>query len=202
MYYKNTNIAPGGRAAPRFTPVPLRVRHDGWTPDTQAEFIGALAQCACVDEACRRVGKSPSSAYALRQRAGAHSFRAAWEAALDYGVSRLTDAAFSRSVHGVENPVFFQGEQIGVRRHFDERLTMFIMRYRDPVRYGKWLDGQCFEQNQEGPAAMLNLRQNQLLDDGMTEEFRRARVRSGAAPAAAQDDAMPAEVEEEEGDVP
>lgn len=45
-----------------FTPVPLRARHDGWTADKQIAFIEALAETACVEEACRRVGMTAQSA--------------------------------------------------------------------------------------------------------------------------------------------
>ena len=37
-------------AVPTFTPVPLRARHDGWTPETQTAFIEALAESGCVTE--------------------------------------------------------------------------------------------------------------------------------------------------------
>ena len=61
-----------------YTPVELRHRHDGWTPERQSDFLVALSQSACVEEACRAVGKSPGSAYALRRRIETGSFRAAW----------------------------------------------------------------------------------------------------------------------------
>jgi len=41
---------------------------------------------------------------------------------------------------GVRRPIFYKGEQVGEYRHFDERLTMFLLRSRRPKRYGKWLD--------------------------------------------------------------
>ena len=41
-----------------FGPVPLRYRHDGWTPERQQAFIEALAGCGCVDAACRALGRS------------------------------------------------------------------------------------------------------------------------------------------------
>src|SRR5688572_1296898 len=51
-----------------FTPVPRdQHRHDGWGPDEQRAFIEALADCGSVTEACRYVGRSPSSAYRLRR---------------------------------------------------------------------------------------------------------------------------------------
>lgn len=127
-------------AAHEFVPASPRERRDGWTPEKQVAFIDALGECGCVTEACERVGLSPSTAYRLRRRVDAYSFRAAWDAALDYAIRRLSDAAFSRALHGVARPVWFQGEQIGERRYYDERLTMFLLRYRDPDTYGAWRD--------------------------------------------------------------
>lgn len=127
-------------SAHEFVPASPRERHDGWTPEKQVAFIDALGECGCVTEACERVGLSPSTAYRLRRRVDAYSFRAAWDAALDYAIRRLSDAAFSRALHGVARPVWFQGEQVGERRYYDERLTMFLLRYRDPDTYGAWRD--------------------------------------------------------------
>lgn len=123
-----------------FTPVPLRARHDGWTAERQIAFIEALAECGCVEEACRRVGMSDSAAYALRRRPCGAPFREAWDAALDYALHRLEQDALSRARHGVPRPIFHKGEQVGEWRHFDERLTMFLLRARRPERYGKWLE--------------------------------------------------------------
>lgn len=163
MQHDDSPLTPSNAAIPAFAPVPTRYRYDGWAPDAQLEFIEALAECACVDEACRRVGKSATSVYRLRRHSDAAEFRAAWEAALDYGVGRVSDAAFARAIHGVAKPIFYKGEQIGEHRHFDERLTMFILRYRDQVRYGKWRDGCDFQQHQDGPAAMLSLRIGKMI---------------------------------------
>jgi hypothetical protein len=127
-------------AAQDFVPASPRERRDGWTPEKQVDFIEALGECGCVTEACERVGLSPSTAYRLRRRVDAYSFRAAWDAALDYAIRRLSDAAFSRALNGVARPVWFQGEQVGERRYYDERLTMFLLRYRDPDTYGAWRD--------------------------------------------------------------
>lgn len=126
--------------APSFDPAPVRPRHDGWTPRRQVAFIQALAATACVDEAARHVGMSRESAYNLRRRPGADSFRQAWDLALDHAVSRLADAALGRAMNGVVTPVFYKGEQIGERRRYDEKLTMFLLRARDPHRYGAWRD--------------------------------------------------------------
>lgn len=150
---------------PRFDPVALRARYDGWLPDKQEAFIRALAATACVEEACRLVKMAPASAYRLRARPDAQSFRLAWEAALDLGIARLSDAALSRAIHGVPVPHFYKGEQVGQHRRFDERLTLWLLRYRDPVRYGKWRDRVETRQHGDGPAAILMHRINELIDD-------------------------------------
>ena len=68
----------------RFTPVPLKARHDGWTPVRQRRFIEMLAATRSVTRACNAVGMSSVTAYALRKKAGAKSFAAAWDATLTF----------------------------------------------------------------------------------------------------------------------
>ena len=127
-------------AAPRppipFSPVPLRERRDGWSAERQQAFIEALAECGCVREACARVGRSPESAYRLQRRPGSQSFRLAWEAALDFSIRRIEEGAFSRAMNGVVVPHYYQGERVGEHRRYDERLAMFLLRCRNPARYG------------------------------------------------------------------
>ena len=123
-----------------FTPAQLRPRRDGWTALKQIAFIEALAETACVDEACRRVGMSDSSAYKLRARPCGAAFRKAWDAALDYSLTRLEQAALGRALNGVARPIFHRGEQVGEWRDYDERLTMFLLRARRPERFGKWIE--------------------------------------------------------------
>jgi hypothetical protein len=147
-----------------FDPVPTAYRHDGWTPDRQHDFIVALAESGCVTEAAKAVGMTTRGAYRLRARPDASAFRQAWDIALDYAIRRLTDAAFSRALHGVSRPVFYQGEQIGERRHYDERLTMFLLRYRDPTRYGAWLDGYEARRHPDGAGIVLAHALNAVMD--------------------------------------
>ena len=123
-----------------FDPVPVRPRRDGWTVEKQFAFIEALAQTGVVEEACRRVGMSRTSADKLRVRPLAAAFRRAWEAAVDYSLHLIEEDAFTRARRGVARPIFYKGEQVGEWRHYDERLTMFLLRSRRPQRYGKWIE--------------------------------------------------------------
>jgi hypothetical protein len=65
-----------------FTPVRLKARHDGWTPERQYRFIAELAATRSIARACRAVRMSTVSAYKLRDRPDAASFAAAWQYAL------------------------------------------------------------------------------------------------------------------------
>ena len=122
-----------------FEPARLRPRHDGWTAERQVRFIEVLAATKCVDAACRSVGMSDTSAYELRNRPCGAAFARAWELALEYQLDALEQGAIERSVHGVARPIFYKGEKVGEYRHYDERLTMVLLRTRRPHRYGKWL---------------------------------------------------------------
>jgi len=66
---------------PEFTPVPLRYRKDGWTPERQRLYVAALAATGHFGKAARAVGMTEQSAGKLRRRPGAASFDAACIAA-------------------------------------------------------------------------------------------------------------------------
>lgn len=74
----------------RFEPVPGRARHDGWTPELQQRLILLLAHGLRPGEAARRLGKTRSTAYALRSRPGGESFAAAWDGALRFARDEQT----------------------------------------------------------------------------------------------------------------
>ena len=85
-----------------FTLVPQR-RHraDGWTPDTQANFVRALSAMGSVGKAARAVGMGRASAYRLRERPNAASFAAAWDRAIATGRTHQFSIAMDRALNGV-----------------------------------------------------------------------------------------------------
>lgn len=170
-----TQAASPDRAFP-FTPVPVRYRHDGWTPGKQVAFIHALAETACVDEACRRVGMSQQSAYTLRTRPDAVSFRQAWVVALDHGAAKLADRAMARAMNGVVVPIFYQGQKVGERRVFNERLTMFLLRAHAAERYGAWRDRTVqTREHPDGLALLFKQAVRAVAEDAIADEAGRPR---------------------------
>ena len=137
---KSRGAGESAPSVPAFEPVKLRHRHDGLTPERQVAVVQALAESGCVREACARVGISAEAVYKLRRRPDAQSFRLAMDLALDGAADKVEDGAFGRAINGVEIPHYYKGELVGAHRRYDERLAMFILRYRKPDRYGRHLD--------------------------------------------------------------
>ncbi|HEX8533120.1 MAG TPA: hypothetical protein VF662_03050 [Allosphingosinicella sp.] len=105
----------------RFAPVPVRARHDGWTPDRQFRFIVAIARGAGPKEAAGSVGLSRQTAHALRRKPGAEGFAAAWDAAAAFA-DRCAEAGRAR-------PSGELGlETIMVPRFYRRRLIGFVAR--------------------------------------------------------------------------
>ena len=121
----NLRAVPATPPAPRTPTKPQR--GNGWTLARQAAFLRALSASHSVSEAARSVGMSRQSAYQLRSRLKGQPFDLAWEVAFHHSYDVLAHTALERALNGVEVPVFFQGEQVGAYRRFDERLTVALL---------------------------------------------------------------------------
>ena len=119
-----------------FDPAPTRKRRAGWTAEKQRKFIDHLALTSAVGEASAIAGMASSSAYRLRDRAGAESFAAAWDAALRLCATRLTSIGLDRAINGRVERFYKDGELVMERRiPSDYLLTWFLSRL-DPLRFG------------------------------------------------------------------
>lgn len=119
---------PRRRHVPAFHPVPVGARHDGWTLERQADFIGHLAETRSVLAAARAVSMSRESAYRLRRRPGAAGFAAAWDAALNRPAdplpgprAKVTDLpAVYRIEAGLIQVILYAGRYCGFVRKADD----------------------------------------------------------------------------------
>jgi hypothetical protein len=112
-----------------FTPVPAeRRRADGWSPVQQARFIQALAAMGSVGQAARAVGINRASAYKLREKAGAESFAAAWDVAIDIGRQWQFSVALERAIDGVTTVRVLRGGAVDVTHGCDMRIANEAMR--------------------------------------------------------------------------
>ena len=102
-------------------------RRDGWTAERRRAFVAAIADGATVTEAAAHVRLSPSSAYRLARKPAAGAFRTAWCQAIRLSRARLTEAAYTRAIHGTVTPVFYKGAKIGERVTHDTRLLLYLL---------------------------------------------------------------------------
>lgn len=124
--------APAGLHAVPFSPEPSR-KTGGWSAERQRMFIESLAETGSVHLSARSAGLSARSAYALRVRST--QFAAAWDAAQQLAVGRLSALAFDRAIHGRVEQVYRDGELIGEKQVPSERLLMWLLARLDPKRF-------------------------------------------------------------------
>ncbi len=143
---------PAGRSAPAAdTEDPAAgpaTRSGAAAPPTRLTEIGArrfldeLAEIGSVVEAAHRSRTPRASLY--RRRARDPDFAAAWNEALQLAVDRLQDETMMRAIEGVEQPVFYRGEQVASVRRVSDRLLMFLLRAHrrelyDPAYIKPWV---------------------------------------------------------------
>ena len=124
-------VAPPSGVVP-FKAEPSRNSY-GWSAERQRIFIEALAETGTVHLAARSAGLSARSAYGLRVRSV--PFAAAWDAAQQLAVGRLSALAFDRAIHGRIEQVFHEGDLVGEKRIPSERLLMWLLARLDPKRF-------------------------------------------------------------------
>lgn len=105
--------------------MPENIPFEGRTA-IKAAFLLCLAHTGNVTIAAEFAGTSRAAIYSWR--GGDSAFNAQWQEALLEAADRLGNIAWQRAVKGVEVPIYFQGEQIGCRRLFSDRLLMHLLR--------------------------------------------------------------------------
>lgn len=109
------------------------------TDRAKAMFLEAFAKVGTVYSAVivlrdKGVKINRRSLYEWRDRDEA--FADAWDVASDEASDVLEDAARRRAVDGDEEPVFFEGEKIGVKHRRSDRLLEFLLKGRRPEIFG------------------------------------------------------------------
>lgn len=123
---------PEGVPIPAFTPWRAkRERSGGWSAETQRAFIHELTRIGSVEAAARAVGKTSRSAYQLRDKDGAESFAAAWEAAKFSGQTHAAQVAIERALYGEMVPTFRNGQFTGYKVIHNDRMLMAAIRAQD-----------------------------------------------------------------------
>lgn len=135
---------PSRSRPPFFTPVKLRARKDGWSPQVQCAFLAELYLRGSVAGAAKAVSKSRESAYRLRAGPAAQSFAAAWDhvlakpgspparstAVADWRKVTLSDL-FYRVKIGLWQPVIYRGAMRSIAQKPDNSALLRLLRRLD-----------------------------------------------------------------------
>lgn len=118
-----------------FEPVPTRKAHAGWSVEKQRDFLVHLAATGSVTEACDLVGMTVRSAYYLRVRFEAESFRTAWTHALAIARDRLLALAYDRAIHGSVRSLWKDGKLVAQASAPSDRLLQQLLQLNRPSNH-------------------------------------------------------------------
>ncbi|BBC72541.1 conserved hypothetical protein [Altererythrobacter sp. B11] len=149
----------------------------------QVLFCESLAQCGNVRVACEAAGVSPQTAY--RARRASVDFARLWDAALVLARAHAEAVLAERALNGVEEAVFYHGEEVATRRRYDGRLLLAHLARLD--RRAEQADAALSEEHFD--AALAALEQGEALPEPRVAPVRAAAaapaVSAAPAPAAA-----------------
>ena len=99
-----------------------RPQQTEFTRERQVAFLSALANGGAVRRAVKAAGVAHQTAYRMRRASPA--FRRAWDAALLAARAQAEDVLACRALEGVEEAVYYHGEEVATRRRYDSRLLL------------------------------------------------------------------------------
>jgi len=102
-------------------------------PKARERFLHWLRLGWSVTAARQFAGLAKETVYKHRERDPA--FAAAWEAALEEGTDRLEDEAVRRAVHGVKDPIVYEGKIVGARLKYSDVLLITLLNARRPEKF-------------------------------------------------------------------
>lgn len=103
------------------------------TPEKKIAFLAALAETGIVARACKAIEVSRQCAYEWRDEDP--DFAERWARALKIGVTALEDEAHRRAFEGLDEPVFYKGDECGSVRKYSDTLAIFLLKAHAPEKY-------------------------------------------------------------------
>ncbi len=103
------------------------------TPKKRGEFLAALMRGQSVTDACETANLVRRTAYKWRDADA--EFAADWDHAEEQGTDAMEDEAKRRAVDGVDEPVYYQGKEVGKIRRYSDTLLMFLLKGRRPEKF-------------------------------------------------------------------
>lgn len=99
----------------------------------KAAFLDELRESANVTVAARAVGFTVGTIYKHKREDALFAER--WEEALTEAVDMLEHEAHRRAFKGVDEPVYYKGDEVGYVTKYSDSLTMFLLKAHRPDKY-------------------------------------------------------------------
>lgn len=109
------------------------MRDSSATPEKRAQFVALLSDYGNVSRAAEEA--ELNRAYLYRLKSEDEAFSAAWDEAARVGAARLEDEARRRAVEGWQEPVWYQGDQVGTVRKYSDTLLICLLKAHHPEKY-------------------------------------------------------------------
>lgn len=103
------------------------------TPEKLTAFCAALGETGIVAKACKAVDISRVTAYQWRDEIP--EFAAAWDKALQVGITALEDEAHRRGFEGIDEGVYHQGVLMDTQKKYSDTLAIFLLKAHRPEKY-------------------------------------------------------------------
>jgi len=100
------------------------------TPARQRKFLDVLSETGSAAKGALAVKISRNTLYIHRKKN--KKFAEAWEEAEQRGVDALVEEARRRAYDGVNEPVFYKGEEVGLICKYSDTLLMFLIKAKRP----------------------------------------------------------------------
>jgi hypothetical protein len=109
------------------------------TSGAQKRFLQTFAEVGTIREACRQANVGRRTHYDWMEDP---AYRAAFEDAKEDAVDGLVEECRRRARDGVEEPVFYLGQQVGAIRKYSDSMLMFLIRGWRPDTYREQWKGE------------------------------------------------------------
>ena len=104
-----------------------------FSEDRQQKFLDALRETCNITVAAQAIGVSTTTISKYRKEDPL--FEERFKEAMEEGVDLLEHEAHRRAFQGVEEPVFYKGDECGTVRKYSDGLTMFLLKAHRPTKY-------------------------------------------------------------------
>src|SRR5690606_38686732 len=116
------------------------------------EFLELLATNGNVTVSAEAFNLERARLYEIRKTD--KTFADASDAAMQQAADHLEAEARRRAVDGWDEPVYWQGEQVGVVRKFSDTLLIFLMKGANPEKYRDRVDHTTKGKEIPGPGVV------------------------------------------------